>query len=139
MGILFFPYHDWGRSGIHVSEGAIVFPGLALGIMPYAGSSFMAYETMKANLLNKFDLDNSSSIVSTGARLASGALAGQSLLALRLQMAAQVALLSLTKHIFLQFNWSGSIYFSVWVCTNSGQTILRSEAFYAATLTPTLT
>mmetsp|Transcript_129315 Transcript_129315/g.360159 ORF Transcript_129315/g.360159 Transcript_129315/m.360159 type:complete len:308 (-) Transcript_129315:69-992(-) len=46
-----------------------------LGIMPYAGLSFMAYETLKSRWVLPLEA-GSSGLVSTGARLTSGALAG---------------------------------------------------------------
>lgn len=60
-------------------EGALnLFKGLRptlLGIMPYAGLSFTIYETLKARWVLPLE-EKRSNVLSTGARLTSGALAG---------------------------------------------------------------
>lgn len=47
-----------------------------LGIMPYAGLSFMAFETLKVNLVHRLKLQGGEAEISTPARLSCGALAG---------------------------------------------------------------
>lgn len=75
-----YPNFYTGFKIIITEEGAsALFKGLRptlLGIMPYAGLSFMAYETLKAKLLHVMDLDSSPSSLSTACRLGCGAMAG---------------------------------------------------------------